>query len=94
MEEIEYTIEGLNIEKDGKYILVIRGFDDPASLDHVSSALRGVFPNQTPIFSLRDGQSIELLEVGENDTLRIKPPTVPAIVGFLKEVYPNSEIIN
>ena len=93
MEE-KYAIEGLNINKDSKYILNIRGFNDSASLDHISKALRGVFPNQTPIFMLKEGQTIELLEVGENDAIRIKPPMATEIVAFVKEIYPNNEILN
>ena len=92
---MEYEIETLEFTPDPnkKYILVMRNFKQPASLDHMVKALQGVFPDKSPILLLNDEQNLEVYEVGENSTIKFNPPITPHIVAFLKEVFIN-DIVN
>ena len=92
---MQYEVEALEFTPDPnkKYIIFMRNFRQPSSLDLMVKALQGVFPDKSPILLLNDEQNLEVYEVGENSTIKFNPPITPHIVAFLKEVFPN-DIIN
>ena len=83
------------IESDQRYVVMGKGFKNPSSVDLLAKALRGVFPDNTPILILQEGQSIDIFSLEKGNTVQIKPPMNTDLVALIREMLPEGvEIVN
>lgn len=97
MKESVAKLEAISfpVESGHRYIVIGKGFENSSSVTEIAKALRGVFPDNTPILILQEGQSIDIFSLEKGNTVQIKPPMNTDLVALIREMLPEGvEIIN